>query len=107
METAAAREGKCLATNRSPVHDDLRPRLLQIRCIQHHDRPAGTGLCGLEKSSAHPSVVEADVIRVLVLEMPSENIAIKTFGRGQVRSRKLNVIDTMVIFGLAHSHCPH
>src|SRR5437867_11083723 len=102
MKPAAARE-------RVGLSDDLPARLLDLRFdrlelsgVDHHQRisgPDGRVLC---EAAAQAAILEARVVRSVILEPPAEGLLIEFLGPAQIGRAELDVVDPPVLIALRH-----
>src|SRR5881396_1603513 len=102
MKPAAARE-------RVRLSDDLPARLLDLRFdrlelsgVDHHQRisgPDGRVLC---EAPAQAAILEARVVRSVILKLPAEDLLVELLGPAHVGRAEFDVIDPPVMIGLRH-----
>src|SRR5437773_1042012 len=102
MKPAAARE-------RVRLSDDLPARLLDLRFdrlelsgVDHHQRisgPDGRVLC---EAAAQAAILEARVVRSVILKLPAEDLLVELLGPAHVGRAEFDVIDPPVMIGLRH-----
>src|SRR5260370_14676521 len=106
VKAPAARERERLPYDAATRAFDLSLDRGQVGRVQHHERAARGDPPFVAKPAAQPTVMEARVIRTIVLELPAERRPVESFRGGDVGRRELDIIDATVLRGLRHGGAP-
>lgn len=96
MKPPAARISKYWLADDAPGRFYRRLRLLQRIAPEHHQGAAGRHGFGAVKPTRELPILKGHVIGPVLLERPPKSLRVESFGRGQVRGRKLDVKDGIV-----------
>ena len=102
MEATASGKGERLPADGATVYDNFCPRFFQVLRIHDDHWASCSGLGGFEKTTTHAAIVKADVVGILLFEVPAEDFGIEAFSGGEVDGRKFDIIHAKVLVSLVH-----
>src|SRR5262245_56058980 len=103
VETAAAREGKDRLHDRRAGAFELLLGCLEIVGVEDHqgaarpDRSSGTSLTTECKTAGEAAVAELAVARTVILEGPTESLAVECARASDVGDQKFDVVDALIV----------
>src|SRR5579863_4148580 len=102
MESSAAGEFEGGPGNLPVGQDDAALDGLEVRRVEDNQRSRALDLLLLAEPAGQPAIVEAGVLRSVVLELPAEDGVVEQLGFFKIGGREFDVIDAPVI-GRVHS----
>src|SRR5689334_10057695 len=102
MEPAASRERVGLADDLPARLRDLRFDRFELDRVDHDQWIRGPNGRVLREPATQTAILEARVVRSVVLELPAEDLLIELLGPAHVGRAELDVIDPPVVIALRH-----